>query len=369
VSDHLFDIEEFPEVPVLRARERRRSVGTTAGDARFLNDYPPEWGCCTNCGGSGKVHIQRFFVREGAVVTHLGVNYEGGAEISAVPGPELHSLVGKQLRRVDRHDLCPQCLGMGSLKARVRLEAGHRCERCKHPYIPKGDARMLGKIECPDCDGWGRITDPDAASSRCRCDGRGVIAVDPSGLHPCEPCQGTGTVVMVMKHRSVGLTTAMLDNVREETCPACKGEGKVWNEWSACDAECDHGPPIRVRHPGSDQWDEYGSGLASVRDWLGGSPPLDLAVVEAAWRILTVHHLDGDKANLAWWNLAALCQRCHLEIQAKVVMERIYPWPHSEWFKPHAAGYYAWVYLGEQLTREQTMERLDELLALELASA
>jgi 5-methylcytosine-specific restriction endonuclease McrA len=31
---------------------------------------------------------------------------------------------------------------------------------------------------------------------------------------------------------------------------------------------------------------------------------------------LTVHHLDGDKANCAGWNLVALCQRCHLSIQA-----------------------------------------------------
>jgi hypothetical protein len=30
---------------------------------------------------------------------------------------------------------------------------------------------------------------------------------------------------------------------------------------------------------------------------------------------------------------------------------------------PHAAGYYAWVYLGEELTREETRARMDELLA------
>ena len=37
-------------------------------------------------------------------------------------------------------------------------------------------------------------------------------------------------------------------------------------------------------------------------------------------RVLTVHHLDGDKANIRWWNLVALCQVCHLIIQAKVVL-------------------------------------------------
>lgn len=33
-------------------------------------------------------------------------------------------------------------------------------------------------------------------------------------------------------------------------------------------------------------------------------------------RVLTVHHLDGDKSNSEWWNLAALCQVCHLHVQA-----------------------------------------------------
>jgi len=31
---------------------------------------------------------------------------------------------------------------------------------------------------------------------------------------------------------------------------------------------------------------------------------------------LTVHHLDGNKANCKDWNLAALCQRCHLHVEA-----------------------------------------------------
>lgn len=33
--------------------------------------------------------------------------------------------------------------------------------------------------------------------------------------------------------------------------------------------------------------------------------------------VLTVHHLDGDKSNCRWWNMAALCQRCHLRIQGR----------------------------------------------------
>lgn len=61
----------------------------------------------------------------------------------------------------------------------------------------------------------------------------------------------------------------------------------------------------------------------------------------AAGYMLTVHHLDSDKGNCRWWNLAALCQRCHLRIQAKVTMEQVWPFPHTPWFRPYVAGYYA----------------------------
>jgi len=58
--------------------------------------------------------------------------------------------------------------------------------------------------------------------------------------------------------------------------------------------------------------------------------------------VLTVHHLDGDKGNCAAWNLAALCQRCHLKIQGRVRMEQGFMeqiLPVSKWFRPHLAGY------------------------------
>ena len=74
---------------------------------------------------------------------------------------------------------------------------------------------------------------------------------------------------------------------------------------------------------------------------------------------LTVHHLTGDKSDCRWFNLACLCQRCHLQIQHKVVMERIWLLEHSEWFKPFLGGWAAWYYLGLELTREQVMENLD----------
>jgi hypothetical protein len=294
VSDRLFDVEEYPEAPVLRPPRGRKGAAVGASlDARFLNDYPPEWRTCPGCEGSGR--------------TYPGV---GALLVEATSAP------------------CSECKGMGSVKARVRLEAGHRCERCRHPYMPKGDAAMLG--------------------------------VSPSGLHDCERCAGRGLIPMLGGE----------DPRDALVCEGCKGTGKAWNGWSFCDDQCVHDGPFRVRYgrPANPEvWVED-----PLPDSVGRDVPVlarfDNALeVEAVWRVLTVHHLDGDKANLRWWNLAALCQRCHLEIQAKVVMERVYPHEHSGWFKPHAAGYYAWVYNGEELTREETLERLDELLALELA--
>ena len=82
---------------------------------------------------------------------------------------------------------------------------------------------------------------------------------------------------------------------------------------------------------------------------------------------LTVHHMDLNPANCAWWNCIPLCQRCHLSIQARVDLNR--PWvmlPHSDWFRPYVAGFYAWKYAGEDLSREEVEARLDELLSLEL---
>lgn len=129
--------------------------------------------------------------------------------------------------------------------------------------------------------------------------------------------------------------------VREEAghrCVRCqhpyvKGDG----EWSRCDDLCAHDGPTR-REDGR---------------------------TFARWRILTVHHLDGDKGNCRWWNLAALCQRCHLEIQGKVRMDRRWLRPHSEWFKPYVAAYYAFTILGEDLGRDEVEARMAELLALE----
>lgn len=69
--------------------------------------------------------------------------------------------------------------------------------------------------------------------------------------------------------------------------------------------------------------------------------------------VLTVHHLDMNKANCKDWNLAALCQRCHLNIQAKVRLHQgLFDFfIISDWFKPHLKGYLKDKALKENLRR------------------
>lgn len=144
--------------------------------------------------------------------------------------------------------------------------------------------------------------------------------------------------------------------------PYSKGAG----EWSACDTRCTHGGPMRALiHSRVAAWIPDGS--ADWQSHLCVAPSAGTRR-EAQWRILTVHHLNGRKHDCRWWNLVALCQRCHLQIQGKVQMARVWPWEHSEWFRPYVAGYYAAVYLGEELTRAEAVARMDELLALERAA-
>src|SRR6185312_12784223 len=73
---------------------------------------------------------------------------------------------------------------------------------------------------------------------------------------------------------------------------------------------------------------------------------------------LTVHHFDGNKSNCVWWNCLALCQRCHLSIQARVDPQQPYMLEHAEWLKPYVAGFYALKYLGMNCTRNEVMAQL-----------
>ena len=155
---------------------------------------------------------------------------------------------------------------------------------------------------------------------------------------------------------------AIKDMIREEAqnrCERCwhpysKGEG----EWSACDGQCRHAGPVQMWT--TEGWTDFHP--ADGRTW---GAALAVSKGRARYRILTVHHLDEDKANCRWWNLVALCQRCHLRMQHGVVMGTPYHYEHSEWFKPYAAAFYAFKYLGEDLSREEVMARQEELLRLE----
>lgn len=61
----------------------------------------------------------------------------------------------------------------------------------------------------------------------------------------------------------------------------------------------------------------------------------------ASGHTLTVHHADLDPSNSRWWNLLALCQRCHLSIQQRVNLRQAWMHEHSPWFRPFVAGFFA----------------------------
>lgn len=204
-----------------------------------------------------------------------------------------------------------------TIKHVVREQAGHRCLRCGHPFVVGQSGVMEGAQA-----------------------GAKAFAAE-LGLD----VETLDQALTLLEADALVLDKTTLDQARR-------------TNWSPCDGQCTHAGPVRVQG-------EFG-------DWSEPLDDVDIAAeldsgfnVQAAWRILTVHHLDGNKANCRWWNLTALCQRCHLYIQRTVQMERVYPWEHDDWFKPYAAGYYAFVYLGEDLDRDETEARLDELLALE----
>lgn len=147
--------------------------------------------------------------------------------------------------------------------------------------------------------------------------------------------------------------------------------GSTPGPWSPCDERCTHGEPIRYREimRGDVTWTEHRGGMGpsgeSMFDFDQDQRRVQRYEHEAEWRVLTVHHLNGIKVDCRWWNLVALCQRCHLTIQAKVHMQRRWRREHTDWFKPYVAGFYAHEFLGQELTRAEVMLRLDGLLALE----
>lgn len=141
-------------------------------------------------------------------------------------------------------------------------------------------------------------------------------------------------------------------------------------EWTPCDEQCVHRGPVAIQlNTGEFQLaaELYPDAANKTAQTMRKEFPS--RVIVAQWRILTVHHLDGNKANDAWWNTLALCQRCHLTVQCRVDPNIPFFLEHSEWAKPYIAGFYAWKYEQRQITREEAMQRMDELLAYELRVA
>lgn len=135
-------------------------------------------------------------------------------------------------------------------------------------------------------------------------------------------------------------------------------------EWSPCDERCAHNGPMRITSH-DDCRDAPMVLEIATRNAGEIAKDQNTVIVEAQWRILTVHHLDGDKGNDAWWNTLALCQRCHLQIQGKV--DPRVPWflEHSPWFRVYAAGFYAWKYEHRMISKEEAGTRLEALLSYE----
>jgi len=184
----------------------------------------------------------------------------------------------------------------------------------------------------------------------------------------------TGTTAkLVFPENVISAAPAIKDLIRERDehrCLRCRHPYRGGGEWSPCNEECEHAGPYRIRTAAEPEWRTYaGQGLPfpgeAMFDWGPEGQRIHRWEYEAHWRILTVHHLDEDKANCRWWNLVSLCQRCHLRMQRAVVMGRAYSYEHSDWFKPFAAGFYALKYEDAELTREEVDARMDELLAYE----
>ena len=80
----------------------------------------------------------------------------------------------------------------------------------------------------------------------------------------------------------------------------------------------------------------------------------------ASGHMLTVAHLDhrfGEQR----WNLAALCQRCHLRYEHKFHWEQGWLWKHSRWLVPHLRGYRRYVERQWHVSGVACCKRLDYL--------
>jgi len=97
-------------------------------------------------------------------------------------------------------------------------------------------------------------------------------------------------------------------------------------------------PPAKQRGEYPDNWSALSFSIKSAAGWR--CVRCEHANVPSEGYALTVHHFDGDRSNNEPWNLMALCQRCHLRIQAKVDPEIPLMFEPADWAKPYIAGFY-----------------------------
>lgn len=83
---------------------------------------------------------------------------------------------------------------------------------------------------------------------------------------------------------------------------------------------------------------------------------------------LTVHHIDRDKQNVDWWNLAVLCKDCHVALHRRENLMTYLDLANEPWFRPHLAGAIAHLVLGRTISRADAMRNHD-IYALCLTSS
>ena len=87
------------------------------------------------------------------------------------------------------------------------------------------------------------------------------------------------------------------------------------------------------------QWDEIARRIKEKAGWRcercghPHDPP--------AGYTLTVAHLDPSYGHQRW-NLAALCQRCHLLLEHRFAFRQGYLFDHNDWFLRHLRGWMQW---------------------------
>lgn len=95
-------------------------------------------------------------------------------------------------------------------------------------------------------------------------------------------------------------------------------------------------PRAHIRGKYAENWPEISVSIKTAAGWrcvrcLRDHNP-------SGGRCLTVHHFNGDKGNNQAWNLMALCQVCHLQVQGRVDPRESLLFAPSTWAMPYVHG-------------------------------